>query len=124
MTKHTPEPWQAHKEDRSPWVILGLSADKYGGHPYIAEMPGGRDSQANARRIVACVNACAGINPEAVPDLMEVLEAGIAYDAAIAKCGNDPDKMATYHTAQGDDLVRLMSSLRFCHIRHGLVQLP
>ena len=27
----------------------------------------------NAQRIVACVNACEGINPEAVPDLLEAL---------------------------------------------------
>ena len=30
--------------------------------------------EANARRIVACVNACEGINPEAVPDLLEAAE--------------------------------------------------
>jgi hypothetical protein len=30
---------------------------------------------ANAERLVACVNACAGINPEAVPDLLAALEA-------------------------------------------------
>ena len=65
MTKWTSEPWKAHKEDRSPWVILGLSADKYGGHPFIAEMQGGRHVQADAARIVACVNSCAGMeNPK------------------------------------------------------------
>jgi hypothetical protein len=30
--------------------------------------------EANARRIVACVNACEGINPEAVPDLLAACE--------------------------------------------------
>ena len=30
--------------------------------------------EANARRIVACVNGCEGINPEAVPDLLEALK--------------------------------------------------
>ncbi len=29
---------------------------------------------SNARRIVACVNACEGINPEAVPELLEALK--------------------------------------------------
>lgn len=31
-------------------------------------------SEANANRIVACVNACEGINPEAAPELLEALE--------------------------------------------------
>lgn len=30
-------------------------------------------AQANARRIVACVNACKGINPEAVPEMLEAI---------------------------------------------------
>jgi len=30
--------------------------------------------KANAQRIVACVNACKGIDPEAVPDLLDALE--------------------------------------------------
>ena len=32
-----------------------------------------QEKLANAVRIVACVNACAGINPEAVPDLLATL---------------------------------------------------
>ena len=31
--------------------------------------------EANARRIVACWNACEGINPEAVPELLKVAKA-------------------------------------------------
>lgn len=34
---------------------------------------------ANAARIVACVNACEGINPEAVPDILRALEAMLVY---------------------------------------------
>lgn len=30
------------------------------------------EANANTQRAVACVNACAGINPEAVPDLLEI----------------------------------------------------
>jgi len=33
------------------------------------------EAEANAARIVACVNGCAGINPEAVPELAEALRA-------------------------------------------------
>lgn len=30
--------------------------------------------------------------------------AAVAYDSAIAACGDDPNKMASFCTAQGDDL--------------------
>lgn len=38
---------------------------------------GGEDAvtEANGERIVACVNACKGINPKAVPDLLAVVDA-------------------------------------------------
>lgn len=32
------------------------------------------EAEANAHRIADCVNACEGINPEAVPDLLEALK--------------------------------------------------
>ena len=32
-------------------------------------------NSANAQRIAACLNACAGINPEAVPDVVAALRA-------------------------------------------------
>ena len=37
-------------------------------------------------------------------DLLEACEAGQAYDEEIQKCGNDPDRMASHCTAQGDTL--------------------
>lgn len=36
--------------------------------------------------------------------LIAAAEAAIAYDDAIRSCGNDPDKMTSFQTAQGDDL--------------------
>ncbi len=40
---------------------------------------------ANAERIVACVNACEGINPEAVPELLDALQDIIAdHDERVA----------------------------------------
>ena len=35
---------------------------------------GENEAEANAHRIVACVNACKGINPEAIPELLEALQ--------------------------------------------------
>jgi len=66
MTKHTPEPWDLMKHG----VIYGGPLQQYAngssrsqiamstGADFMA--PGEQD--ANARRIVACVNACAGID--------------------------------------------------------------
>ena len=63
-TEHTPEPWatngtrieseHSHGWANDGWIIAGLE---------------GPDAEANARRIVACVNACAGIETE----LLEIL---------------------------------------------------
>lgn len=39
----------------------------------------------HAARIVACVNACAGINPEAVPDMLEALRAISAVPGTISE---------------------------------------
>jgi hypothetical protein len=55
-TKHSPEPWR---------VIADYAAmDAYGGQTCIAS--GGDGGAVNARRIVACVNACAGLSTEAL----------------------------------------------------------
>jgi hypothetical protein len=72
--QHTPEPWR--QGQRHPGrIIAGPSAtagfvcrvtvqDEDDCDPQIIEA-------ANAARIVACVNALAGLNPEAVPALVE-----------------------------------------------------
>lgn len=36
--------------------------------------------------------------------LVAAAKAALAYDTAIASCANDPEKMASFCTAQGDDL--------------------
>lgn len=68
LLEHTPEPWVFGP---SLGVLLGEEDAKFHistgkGPMWIAARVG---SEADARRIVACVNACAGINPEAVPAL-------------------------------------------------------
>lgn len=84
--KHTPEPWR--------WVdgkgIVGSD-----GWP-IATVPGHEASlfrrlvgerEANARRIVSAVNACEGINPDAVPLMREALRRIVAN---VDRKPNDP----------------------------------
>lgn len=56
--KHTPEPWRiesATKKDN--WRIIGDN------NQVVSTFSGSMD-MANARRIVACVNACAGIGTD------------------------------------------------------------
>lgn len=41
------------------------------------------------------------------PKAILLAEAVLRYDAAIASCGNDPEKMASFCTAEGEDLDKL-----------------
>ena len=65
--QHTPGPWAAWDNDGTgtlPCVLSkGVTA---AGNFYVSQC----NVYEDARRIVACVNACEGINPEAVPDLL------------------------------------------------------
>jgi hypothetical protein len=78
MTEHTKEPWVNHQEDNIITDTKGTRclAQARGSHISIDER------NANARRIVACINACAGI-----PTGM--LEAGdaeiLAYSISLMK---------------------------------------
>ena len=69
--KHTKEPWRVHLLDRRTMI----ASDAENG--YLAEtrhIHSGDIEEINAKRIVACVNACAGITNEA-------LENGIVLDS-------------------------------------------
>ncbi|WP_071912756.1 hypothetical protein [Aeromonas sp. SCS5] len=63
MGKHTPEPWAVH-QDASGDVFISSAVTSF----HIAEV-GSEDDEtvfADASRIVACVNACAGLPQEAL----------------------------------------------------------
>ena len=108
--KHTPEPcrvgrdilcqdWQV-SPDRPYEIILTRPIDTSGKLHVLATTYGyteGEDA-AIATLIVACVNACAGINPEAVPDLLEALRktAALLSDFEDALDGGRLDKMSVH----------------------------
>ena len=85
QSTHTPGPWAAtqhigHKDQ------IGVTADA---DPCIIAIMGNQrawplEAKANAARIVACVNACEGINPEAVPDLLHIAKCLLAMVEAYA----------------------------------------
>ena len=95
MSKHTAEPWHCkpHTPMSGPggphdWTILGDTHEEFGDEAdiggsilvstVVAKVLGnataGGIPEANARRIVACVNACDGLNPEALPALIATAE--------------------------------------------------
>lgn len=77
MSEHTPEPWAVTDRNEIGDRYIGPAH----GHPYAAicvtGIPPflGNEAEANARRIVACVNACAGVPTE---ELEEVAKGSIA----------------------------------------------
>ena len=78
--KHTAEPWKFkwgfHDIDAcESWGLGSIMGDGY----YIAEIwktvRGGEETAtSNAARIVECVNALAGLEPAAIPDLVEAAQ--------------------------------------------------
>lgn len=80
MSKHTPEPW-CKLNDCGTVKIWGPQGD------CVAVNIGcSCDNEANADRIVSCINNCAGINPEAVPDVVAALRALLeAYERLLAQ---------------------------------------
>lgn len=76
-TKHTAEPWETRLGPCNKGLVFisgvkdtGEGRKRYG---YVATTDFGierEENRANAARIVACVNACEGINPKAVPKML------------------------------------------------------
>ena len=107
MSKHTPEPWKINTDDdRDGWSIItsnsgsiianvnGMTGPELvGGMPVDRVMP----ADDNARRIVACVNACSGIRTEALEHRAHMLK---AHDDAIAELTRQRDELlAALHDA-------------------------
>jgi len=71
MSGHIVEPWWIGGEDRNGEPTINGEDWFVAVCPTGCITPGIPIAHANAERIVACVNGCAGINPEAVPELLE-----------------------------------------------------
>lgn len=78
MQEHTKEPWEYWENDRTGFGVKMPRKNKtrFGAEPYAViggfEPDDLDEMKANARRIVACVNACAGISTESLEDGGEV----------------------------------------------------
>ena len=107
MSKHTPEPWKiSHDDSTEEWSIVTnqqgsiianvneeTGPELVGSAPVMRKMPG----LDNARRIVACVNACTGIRTEALEHRAHMLK---AHDDTIAELKRQRDELlAALHDA-------------------------
>jgi len=72
--KHTKEPWHGVGCGEYEWPKI-VSGDNLIIADVLHNSWGHGVAVANLARIVACVNGCEGINPEAVKEMLEALEA-------------------------------------------------
>jgi hypothetical protein len=77
-TDHTPTPWADDGFGR----IGATDSDQFNGGFFTAICEG-PDKAANARRIMACVNACAGVSTENLEDNEPVKELARRYNDTI-----------------------------------------
>lgn len=84
-TQHTPGPWRANKDhfgavrSEPGFSIKGSNSEGVNAIAFLWSRDVEAEQEANARRIVACVNACEGISTEAleagaVKETLETLE--------------------------------------------------
>lgn len=91
--KHTPEPWVLYDDGElgSDIILANVDGENYDLARIPTEGDEGRpptERKANAKRIVACVNGCAGIvDPETtVPELVAALRAAVAFPVTGSWC--------------------------------------
>ena len=124
-SKHTPEPWEAtamsyyycdecNEEFQLHAIALGCEhEDELRGwdlKPKVFVVDQGDYfalNRANAARIVACVNALAGLNPEAVRELVQA-----AKNASAFSLSPTFDAKATYTRRKSSDWESLKRALR------------
>jgi uncharacterized protein YmfQ (DUF2313 family) len=93
--KHTKGPWIVNEVNNG--IMLSHSHDNPNRVPgFFAEVRkfnGYATAIANAKRIVACINACEGITTEALEDGVVEWAVNIATDTAKIFNGDDPMKV-------------------------------
>ena len=112
MSKHTPGPWSVTDETD----IVGIENDPANGcvgpvdvaHVYLRTVPG--RTNANARRIVACVNACDGIETYA----LELMTGHLSIKEQITATGKQKPKQTSKtieYRRQRDELLEALVDL-------------
>lgn len=129
--KNTPEPWRIGRlEHPRDYEVV---RETVGPHEVVVDTDEGvyvlagcnynfpQDALANARRIVACVNACAGINTEALEHRVHLLK---AEDDQIATLTKQRDELlsALERIAAGPGDNRLLTAIQWAKEAIGNVK--
>lgn len=110
-TKFTQGPWSVVEDDGDHMVYA--EPPREGVELCIAsDINGLRHRRADGSWDKSQVSANAHLIA-AAPELYEAAAAAVAYDDAIRSCANDPDRMASFCTAAGDDLDSLYADWIF-----------
>ena len=120
---HTPEPWRTDKECGFPQDIHDANGLLFlrCGSDFENQIYG----EANARRIVACVNACAGIRTEALEHRVHLLK---AEDAQLAEITKQRDELLAaiettldenVHLADGDNCTLIALKRAIASVKGG-----
>jgi hypothetical protein len=114
MTNHTQEPWSCATEHADGACVYVTSAERSVFTDEVAVIYAGQSlevARADARRIVACVNACAGIPTEALESgaLAEVAQ---SIDDAIHCLERLPDVEGAYRVTCLKQLRDALAKLR------------
>jgi hypothetical protein len=107
-TKHTPEPWHIGGFRPELPMVYGSDGQVASDCSRILRRSP-EEQKANAERIVACVNALAGLNPEAIKDVVEALESLFAR----TPCKCEPlDQTPCHYCTENQDLIQAYHKLK------------
>ena len=92
------------KHTKEPWYIEGYEIPSKDSLPVVIGGVLGSTAQANAYRIVSCVNALEGLNPEGIKELIEITRMILRQ---LEACGYGGSNVAT----ENKHIKRLQSAL-------------
>ena len=69
-TEHTTGPWLVHGNRKTRHISPAWKDEASIAEMFDSSFIPPHEQEANAQRIIACVNACEDINPKAIPDLI------------------------------------------------------
>ncbi len=104
MTEHTQEPWRAGRTTEHQIVFRAETVD---GQPYLGKLLGDWD-EANARRLVACVNALKGVPTE----YLESLKPGDLHALYLAL--TDDEERTKRVTSKAGIIAELLATCQEC----------
>lgn len=114
MRAHTATPWRAQRHFRTIFAVgangltnaVAAALTTTDGMGCACDF---EEARANANHIVACVNGCEGINPEAVGDMLEALRSVAGMLAIFSRPGEGLPPLAQ---KVGDEVQTVLAKAR------------